>query len=74
MGRRLNAIVIGAGQAGLAVWYYLARAGLDFTILDANDELGGSWRQRWDSLRLFTPAEFDGLPGQPFPRHVGITT
>ena len=54
-------------EAGLAIGYYLGRAGLDFTILDANDELGGSWRQRWDSLRLFTPAELDGLPELPFP-------
>lgn len=60
-------IVIGAGQAGLSVGYHLARRGLDFVILDAHDRIGDSWRKRWKSLRLFTPAEFDGLDGTPFP-------
>jgi putative flavoprotein involved in K+ transport len=60
-------IVIGGGQAGLAVGYHLARRGVAFTILDANQRVGDSWRTRWDSLRLFTPAAYDGLPGFPFP-------
>ena len=61
-------IVVGGGQAGLAVGYYLKRRGRPFLILDANEQIGGSWRTRtWDSLRLFTPARFDGLPGWPFP-------
>lgn len=60
-------IVIGGGQAGLSVGYHLARRGLDFVILDAHDRIGDSWRERWDSLRLFTPAAFDGLDGTPFP-------
>jgi putative flavoprotein involved in K+ transport len=60
-------IVIGGGQAGLAVGYHLARRGIAFTILDANNRVGDSWRTRWDSLRLFTPAAYDGLPGLPFP-------
>jgi len=60
-------IVIGGGQAGLAVGYHLARRGLPFTIVDANDRVGDSWRARWDSLRLFTPAAYNGLPGFPFP-------
>ena len=60
-------IVIGAGQAGLSVGYYLARRGLSFVILDANERIGDSWRKRWDSLRLFTPARYDGLDGMPFP-------
>src|SRR5712691_5893507 len=61
-------IVIGGGQAGLAVGYYLKKRGRSFVILDANERIGGSWRTRtWDSLRLFTPARYDGLPGWPFP-------
>jgi putative flavoprotein involved in K+ transport len=62
-----DVIVIGGGQAGLSVGYHLARAGVRFTILDANERIGDSWRKRWDSLRLFTPAKFDRLAGMPFP-------
>ncbi|HEY7019762.1 MAG TPA: NAD(P)/FAD-dependent oxidoreductase, partial [Ktedonobacterales bacterium] len=62
-----DTIVIGGGQAGLATGYYLKQQGRDFVILDANARIGDSWRQRWDSLRLFTPARFDGLVGMPFP-------
>jgi putative flavoprotein involved in K+ transport len=55
-------IVIGGGQAGLAVGYYLKKGGGSFVILDANEQIGGSWRTRtWSSLRLFTPARYDGL-------------
>jgi putative flavoprotein involved in K+ transport len=64
---RVDTIVIGAGQAGLAVGYHLAEHGLDFLILDGETRLGDSWRQRWDTLRLFTPARYSGLPGMPFP-------
>ncbi|HEX5575084.1 MAG TPA: NAD(P)/FAD-dependent oxidoreductase, partial [Gemmatimonadales bacterium] len=53
--------------AGLSVGYHLSRRGAPFLILDANDRVGDSWRKRWDSLRLFTPAPFDGLAGMPFP-------
>ena len=60
-------IVIGAGQAGLAVGYHLARQERHFTILDAASEPAAAWRGRWDSLRLFTPARYDSLPGLPFP-------
>ncbi|HBY99406.1 MAG TPA: portal protein [Chloroflexi bacterium] len=62
-----NTIIIGAGQAGLSTGYYLQKQGRDFVILDANERIGDSWRKRWDSLRLFTPARYDGLPGMPFP-------
>jgi putative flavoprotein involved in K+ transport len=62
-----HTIVIGGGQAGLSVGYYLARAGRPFVILDASDQVGDAWRQRWDSLRLFTPALFDSLVGMKFP-------
>jgi putative flavoprotein involved in K+ transport len=67
----LDVLVIGAGQAGLAVGHHLARHGLRFLLVDAAPHLGHSWRTRWDSLRLFTPAEYDGLPGLPFPSAPG---
>jgi putative flavoprotein involved in K+ transport len=60
-------IIIGGGQAGLAMGYHLSRLGLPFVILDASDRTGDSWRARWRSMRLFTPARRDGLPGRPFP-------
>jgi putative flavoprotein involved in K+ transport len=61
-------VIIGGGQAGLSVGYYLKKHGRPFVILDGNERIGGSWRTRtWDSLRLFTPARYDGLPGWPFP-------
>lgn len=62
-----DAIMIGGGQAGLATGYYLKRQGRDFIILDTNARVGDAWRKRWDSLRLFTPARYNGLPGMPFP-------
>jgi len=64
---RFDTVVIGAGQAGLALGYYLKKQGRDFVIFDASDRVGASWRKRWDSLRLFTPAHLDSLPGLPFP-------
>ena len=64
-------MIVGGGQAGLAVGYHLARRGRSFVILDANERVGDAWRHRWDSLRLFTPARYDGLPGMPFPRRPG---
>jgi putative flavoprotein involved in K+ transport len=59
-------IVIGGGQAGLSVGYHLAKRNREFVILDENERVGDAWRRRWDSLRLFTPAGFNGLPGMPF--------
>jgi len=64
---RFDVIVIGAGQSGLSVAYHLARKGLRFVVLDDHRRIGDVWRERWDSLRLFTPARFDGLDGMPFP-------
>ena len=63
----VETVIIGGGQAGLSTGYHLARRGLPFVILDANERIGDAWRKRWDSLRLFTPARLDGLPGWPFP-------
>ena len=62
----LDAVVVGGGQAGLAIAWHLKRQGLRFVVLEAGSELGHSWRDRWDSLKLFTPAQYDGLPGMPF--------
>jgi putative flavoprotein involved in K+ transport len=65
--QRYDVVVIGAGQAGLAIGYYLARQGRRFVILEARERIGDIWRSRWDSLRLFSPARYDGLPGMRFP-------
>ena len=64
---RIETVIVGGGQAGLAVGRELAGRGQQFVILDANERVGDSWRRRWDSLRLFTPARYDGLPGWRFP-------
>jgi putative flavoprotein involved in K+ transport len=64
---RVETVVVGGGQAGLSVGYHLAQRGLPFVILDANERIGDAWRNRWDSLRLFTPGRYDGLAGMPFP-------
>lgn len=63
----VGTLIIGAGQAGLSVGYHLARRGLPFTIVDGRARVGDSWRGRWDSLRLFTAARWNGLDGMPFP-------
>ena len=63
----LEVAVIGGGQAGLAIGYFLAQQGRDFAILEAADQPADAWRTRWDSLRLFTPARYSSLPGLPFP-------
>jgi putative flavoprotein involved in K+ transport len=65
--KRFETIVVGGGQAGLTVGYHLAKRGKSFLILDANLRVGDAWRNRWDSLRLFTPARYAGLLGFPFP-------
>jgi putative flavoprotein involved in K+ transport len=64
---RLETVVVGGGQAGLATGYHLARRGRPFVILDASPRVGDAWRGRWDSLTLFTPARYCGLPGWAFP-------
>jgi putative flavoprotein involved in K+ transport len=64
---RIETVVVGGGQAGLSVGYHLARRGLPFVILDAHERIGDSWRCRWDSLHLFTPARYDSLTGLAFP-------
>jgi putative flavoprotein involved in K+ transport len=64
---RHEVIVIGGGQAGLALGYHLAHQGRRFTIFDAGDAPAAVWRARWDSLTLFTPARYDALRGRAFP-------
>jgi putative flavoprotein involved in K+ transport len=64
---RFETVIIGGGQAGLATGYHLQRKGRDFVILDAGQRVGDSWRERWPSLRLYSPAWLDGLPGMPYP-------
>lgn len=64
---RTSTVVIGGGQAGLSVGYHLKKRGEHFIILDASERVGDAWRNRWDSLRLFTAAWLDGLDGKPFP-------
>jgi FtsP/CotA-like multicopper oxidase with cupredoxin domain/cation diffusion facilitator CzcD-associated flavoprotein CzcO len=64
---RLDVAVVGAGQAGLAIGYFLARSGRRFVILEAGDSVATAWRERWDSLVLFTPRRYDALPGLAFP-------
>jgi len=67
----LDAVVIGGSQSGLAMAWHRARQGLRFVVLEAGPEIGHTWRSRWDSLTLFTPAQYDALPGMPFPAPVG---
>src|ERR687892_424957 len=64
---QFDTAIIGGGQAGLAAAYHLKQRGRSPVILDENERVGDSWRTRWDSLRLFTPAKYDGLPGWRFP-------
>jgi putative flavoprotein involved in K+ transport len=65
--QRYDTVIVGAGQAGLAVGYHLAKRGESFVILDASERVGDVWRKRFDSLRLYSPARYDGLPGWGFP-------
>jgi putative flavoprotein involved in K+ transport len=64
---RREVVVVGGGQAGLAIGYFLAQQGRAFTILEGEGEPAAAWRARWDSLKLFTPVRYSSLPGLPFP-------
>lgn len=66
--QHIETLIIGAGQAGLVTGYHLQRFDRPFLIVDSNERIGDNWRQQWDSLRLYTPAKYDGLPGLPFPK------
>jgi putative flavoprotein involved in K+ transport len=63
----VDTVVIGAGQCGLATGYYLSKQSRSFVILDENEHVGDNWRRRYDSLRLYTPRRYNGLPGMGFP-------
>jgi putative flavoprotein involved in K+ transport len=65
--QHIETLIVGAGQAGLSTGYQLKRRGRPFLIVDGNQRIGDNWRQQWDTLRLYTPAKYDGLPGLPFP-------
>jgi putative flavoprotein involved in K+ transport len=67
MTERFETVIIGGGQAGLAVGYHLARQDRSFVVLEANDRIGDTWRRHYDSLRLYSPARFNALPGWPLP-------
>jgi putative flavoprotein involved in K+ transport len=69
--RQVEVLVIGGGQAGLAVGFYLRRAGIDFAIVDDQQDAGGAWQHGWPSLRLFSPAKYSSLPGWPMPPQPG---
>ena len=62
-----DVVVVGGGQAGLAIGYHLRSQGKDFTILEGAPQPAAAWRERWDSLKLFTSARYDALPGMDFP-------
>ncbi|HEX5825563.1 MAG TPA: NAD(P)-binding domain-containing protein [Candidatus Limnocylindrales bacterium] len=65
--QRIDTLVIGGGQAGMSAGYHLKKRGMSFLILDADARIGDHWREHWDSLRLYSPARSDGLPGMAFP-------
>jgi putative flavoprotein involved in K+ transport len=67
MAQSYDTLVVGGGQSGLATGYYLQQQRRDFVILESNERIGDSWRKRWNSLRLFTPARYNKLPGMAFP-------
>jgi hypothetical protein len=64
----IDVVVIGGGQAGLATAYFLRRTGLDYLVLDDQSAPGGAWRHTWDSLHLFSPAQWSSLPGWQMPQ------
>lgn len=72
--RRADVIIIGAGQSALATAYFARRHALDVALLDARPQPGGAWREAWDSLRLFSPAQWSSLPGWPMPATPGYPT
>lgn len=65
--QHIETLVVGAGQAGLATGYNLQRLGRPFLIVDDNQRVGDNWRQHWDTLKLYSPAKYDALPGLSFP-------
>ena len=70
--QHVETLIIGAGQAGLATGYHLKKLGREFLVVDGNERVGDNWRCHWDSMRLFTPAKYDGLPGLEFKPLFGV--
>lgn len=68
----MDAIIVGAGQSGLATAYYLHKAGIEFVMLDAHERAGGMWPNTWPSLTLFSPADASNLPGKFMPSYPGF--
>ena len=66
--QHIETLIIGAGQAGLSTAYHLQRLGRPVLVVDGNERIGDQWRRQWDTLRLYSPAKYDGLPGLPFPQ------
>jgi len=64
--QHIETLIIGAGQAGLATAYHLQKRHRGVLIVDRNGRIGDNWREHYDSLRLYTPARYNGLPGLPF--------
>ena len=62
-----DVVVIGAGSSGLAAAHDLAKRGIDFVVLEANERVGNNWRRRYDSVDMYSPAKYDVLPGLPMP-------
>src|SRR5215218_2475493 len=65
--QHVETLIIGAGQAGLATAYHLQRLGRPFLVVEGDERVGDGWRKQWDTLKLYSPAAYDGLPGLPFP-------
>jgi putative flavoprotein involved in K+ transport len=65
--QHIETLIIGAGQAGLSTGYHLQQLGSPFLIVDGHERIGDNWRHQWDTLKLYSPAKYDGLPGLPFP-------
>ena len=67
----LDFVIVGGAQAGLSIAYYLNELDKSYVVVDKEKEVGASWLNRWDSLKLFTPSEFNNLPGMDFPAKKG---
>ena len=73
-GHEVDVVIVGGGQAALATAWFLRRTGLSFVVLDASEGPGGAWRHGWDSLRLFSPAEWSSIAGRMMPNPGGYPT
>ena len=65
--QHIETLIIGAGQAGLSTGYHLQQLGRPFLVVDGHERIGDNWRHQWDTLKLYSPAKYDGIHGLPFP-------